>query len=120
LGVFSLFRNSDRLSGTPLKIPLDENRFLQAGNGDENTKEKSRRCFMARQSCDCQCSFRYGGLLAEIITCLVVDGNSLAVKLTMVCCCWCEGIQHILLLVLKKNEKKKNKKMDRWVGNFDH
>jgi hypothetical protein len=25
--------------------PLDENRFIQAGNGPENTKEKSRRCF---------------------------------------------------------------------------
>jgi hypothetical protein len=34
---------------------------------------------MARKSCDCQCSFRYGGLLAETITCLVVDGHSLAV-----------------------------------------
>jgi hypothetical protein len=33
------------------------------------------------------------GLLAETITCLVVDGHSLAVKLTTVCCCcWCEGI----------------------------
>jgi hypothetical protein len=27
------------------KIPLDENRFLQAGNEPENTKEKSRWCF---------------------------------------------------------------------------
>jgi predicted adenine nucleotide alpha hydrolase (AANH) superfamily ATPase len=25
--------------------PLAENRFLQAGKGAENTKEKSRRCF---------------------------------------------------------------------------
>ncbi len=61
-GIFSLFRNSDRLAGTfhwskesstvepgwylpPRKIPLAENRFLQAGNGAENTKEKSRQCF---------------------------------------------------------------------------
>jgi len=28
------------------KIPLAENRFLQAGKGSENTNEKSRRCFM--------------------------------------------------------------------------
>jgi hypothetical protein len=29
------------------KLPLAENRFLQAGKGSENTKEKkSRRCFM--------------------------------------------------------------------------
>jgi hypothetical protein len=26
-------------------IPLAENRFLQAGKGAENTKEKSRQCF---------------------------------------------------------------------------
>jgi len=31
----------------PQKIPLAENRFLQAGNGAENTKEKSRQCFTA-------------------------------------------------------------------------
>jgi len=56
-GIFSLFRNSDRLTGTfhwseipvqpcwylPLqKIPLAENRFLQAGKGAENTKENPR------------------------------------------------------------------------------
>jgi hypothetical protein len=29
----------------PQKIPLAENRFLQAGKGAENTKEKSRQCF---------------------------------------------------------------------------
>jgi hypothetical protein len=29
----------------PRKIPLAENRFLQAGNGAENTKEKSRQSF---------------------------------------------------------------------------
>jgi len=29
----------------PQKIPLAENRFLQAGEGAENTKEKSRQCF---------------------------------------------------------------------------
>ncbi len=29
----------------PQKIPLAENRFLQAGNGAENTKEKSRQRF---------------------------------------------------------------------------
>ncbi len=29
----------------PQKIPLSENRFLQAGKGAENTKEKSRHCF---------------------------------------------------------------------------
>jgi len=62
-GIFSLFRNSDRPAGTfrwsedpkipvppgwylPLqKIPRPENRFLQAGKGAENTKEKSRQCF---------------------------------------------------------------------------
>jgi hypothetical protein len=53
-------RNSDRLAGTfrwsedpsiawlvlpPQKILLAENMFLQAGNGTENTKEKSRQCF---------------------------------------------------------------------------
>jgi hypothetical protein len=31
----------------PQKIPLAENGFLQAGNGAENTKEKSRQCFAA-------------------------------------------------------------------------
>jgi hypothetical protein len=69
VGFFLLFRNSDRLAGnvrwsedpsrawlvtsagqkTPVepgwylplqKIPLAENRFLQAGNGAENTNEK--------------------------------------------------------------------------------
>ncbi len=29
----------------PQKIPLGENRFLGAGKGAENTKEKSRQCF---------------------------------------------------------------------------
>jgi len=29
----------------PQKIPLAGNRFLQAGNGVENTKQKSRQCF---------------------------------------------------------------------------
>jgi len=29
-------------------ILLAENRFLQAGNGAENTKEKSRHCFTCR------------------------------------------------------------------------
>jgi hypothetical protein len=29
----------------PRKIPLAENRFLQAGKGAENAKEKSRECF---------------------------------------------------------------------------
>jgi hypothetical protein len=29
----------------PQKVPLGENRFLQAGKGAENTKEKSRQCF---------------------------------------------------------------------------
>jgi hypothetical protein len=29
----------------PQKLPLAENRFLQAGKGAENTKEKSRQCF---------------------------------------------------------------------------
>ncbi len=29
----------------PQKIPPAENRFLQAGKGAENTKEKSRQCF---------------------------------------------------------------------------
>jgi hypothetical protein len=31
----------------PQKILLAENRFLQAGKGAENTKEKSRQCFTA-------------------------------------------------------------------------
>jgi hypothetical protein len=31
----------------PWKIPLAENRFLQAGKGAENTKKKSRQCFTA-------------------------------------------------------------------------
>jgi hypothetical protein len=35
-GIFSLFRNSERLA---------ENRFLKAGKAAENTKEKSRQCF---------------------------------------------------------------------------
>jgi hypothetical protein len=30
----------------PQKIPLAENRFSQAGKGAENTKEKSRQCFL--------------------------------------------------------------------------
>jgi hypothetical protein len=29
----------------PQKIPLSENRFLQAGKGAENAKEKSKQCF---------------------------------------------------------------------------
>jgi hypothetical protein len=29
----------------PQKIPLAENRFLQAGKGAENAKEKSKECF---------------------------------------------------------------------------
>jgi hypothetical protein len=29
----------------PQKIPLAQNRFLHAGEGAENTKEKSRQCF---------------------------------------------------------------------------
>jgi hypothetical protein len=29
----------------PQKIPLSGNRFLHAGKGAENTKEKSRQCF---------------------------------------------------------------------------
>jgi hypothetical protein len=60
LGFFSRFGNSDRLAGTfrwaedpstawllpsPQKLPLAENKFLQASKGDENTKEKSRQCF---------------------------------------------------------------------------
>ncbi len=32
----------------PQNIPLAENRFLQAGNGAENTKEKSRQSFTCR------------------------------------------------------------------------
>ncbi len=30
----------------PQKIPIAENRFLQAGKGAENTKEKFRECFI--------------------------------------------------------------------------
>jgi hypothetical protein len=33
----------------PQKIPLAENRFLQAFKGAENTKEKSKQCFMHAQ-----------------------------------------------------------------------
>jgi len=33
------------LVGIFRKIPLAENRFLQAGKGAKNTKEKSRQCF---------------------------------------------------------------------------
>jgi len=58
--VFFLFRNSERLAGTfrsledPSAVwlvpstsenPTAENRFLQAGKGAENAKEKSRQCF---------------------------------------------------------------------------
>jgi hypothetical protein len=58
--VFFLFRNSDRLAGTfrssadpsiawlvpsTTEDPTAENRFLQASQGAENTKEKSRPCF---------------------------------------------------------------------------
>jgi len=38
-------------------IPLAENRFLRAGKGAENTKEKSRQCFTHRvrpQGCGLQ------------------------------------------------------------------
>jgi hypothetical protein len=53
LGIFSLFKNSDKLAGTfhwsgypstassyfpPQKIPLAENRFLQVGNGSWKCK----------------------------------------------------------------------------------
>jgi predicted adenine nucleotide alpha hydrolase (AANH) superfamily ATPase len=34
------------LSSAAQKIPLAENRFLQALKRAENTKEKSRRCFI--------------------------------------------------------------------------
>jgi hypothetical protein len=34
------------------KIQLAENRFLQAGKGAENTKEKSRQCFAWRQGAE--------------------------------------------------------------------
>jgi hypothetical protein len=59
LGLF-LFRNSERLARTfraledpsiaslvpfTAEDPTAENRFLQAGKGAENTKEKSRQCF---------------------------------------------------------------------------
>jgi hypothetical protein len=38
-------RSQYSLAGTfTQKIPLAENRFLQAGKGAENTKEKSRQC----------------------------------------------------------------------------
>jgi hypothetical protein len=63
--IFSLFRNSDGLAGWyfPLvrrseyslagtfhrrRSRLLKNKFLQAGKGAENTKEKSRQCFMYR------------------------------------------------------------------------
>jgi hypothetical protein len=50
-GIFSFFRNSDKLAGsfrcsedpsTAWLVPstAEENRFLQAGNGAENTNEK--------------------------------------------------------------------------------
>jgi hypothetical protein len=60
LNFFFLFRNSERLAGTfcssedpniawlvpsTAEDPTAENRFLQAGKGAENTKEKSRQCF---------------------------------------------------------------------------
>jgi hypothetical protein len=59
-GISSLFRNSDRLVSfvgqkIPVqpgwyillqKIPLAENRFLQAGKGAENTKEKFWQSFL--------------------------------------------------------------------------
>ncbi len=32
------------------KIPLAQNRFLRAGKGDENTKEKSKQCFKFSQT----------------------------------------------------------------------
>jgi hypothetical protein len=61
-GVFSLFRNSDRLAGSIFpwskgwqcrlagtfhrrRSRFAENRFLQAGKAAENTNEKSRQCF---------------------------------------------------------------------------
>jgi len=34
----------------PQKIPLAEKRFLQAGKGAENTKEKSMQCFTSLKS----------------------------------------------------------------------
>jgi len=34
----------------PQKIPLAENRYLQASEVAENTKEKSRQCFTYRRS----------------------------------------------------------------------
>jgi hypothetical protein len=59
LGLFSLFRNSDRLACQkiavqpgwyllpPQNIQLGENRFLQTRKGAENTKEKSRAVLYA-------------------------------------------------------------------------
>jgi hypothetical protein len=35
----------------PQKIPLAENRFLQAGKGAENIKQESKQYFTARESC---------------------------------------------------------------------
>jgi hypothetical protein len=58
-GIFSFFRNRRLVPSAdqeipvhpgwyvpPQKIPLAENRFLQAVKGAENTKEKSRQCLL--------------------------------------------------------------------------
>jgi hypothetical protein len=46
-GFFSPFRNSDRLAGTfhHRRSRFLKTGFLHAGEGAENTKEKSRQCF---------------------------------------------------------------------------
>jgi hypothetical protein len=64
------------------KIPLAENKFLQAVKGAENTKEKSRQCFICvgykdlEQGCSGKILAQAGGaeptvLLKTIVTNLV-------------------------------------------------
>jgi hypothetical protein len=50
------------------KIPLPENRFLQAGKGVENTKEKSRQCLLFGWRDPCKSAF-YSSLILSLIQC---------------------------------------------------
>ncbi len=56
----------------PQKIPLAENKFLQAGKGAENTKEKSRQCFTGRTRLICLLALWYTKPFCQLGLCVVV------------------------------------------------
>jgi hypothetical protein len=63
-------RSQYTLAGTfhRRRSPLGENRFLQAGKGAENTKEKSRQCLLFGWRAPCKSAF-YSSLIPSLIQC---------------------------------------------------